>query len=403
MLHNTKTGDKGKWLVFSGWALLAVLMLCWAGCGAEPKEAAAPIKIGAVLDITGLAAWLGEPEANIVRMIADEVNAKGGIKGRKIELIVKDSQADGTRAKNAVTELLRENVVAIVGPSLSGTSMAVAPICEEEQVPLVSCAALEQIVLNRKWVFKTANKDTHAVERILDYMKEHGTKKIAVVSESSAFGDGGKQKLTEMAPKYGIEIVATEAYGQKDTDITPQLTKIKALNPEAIVNWSIGPAQSIIMKNAKTLGIKAQIFQSHGFGNVAYLQAAGDAAEGVIFPCGRALVVEDLPADHPQKALLAKVKKDYEAKYKKPLSTFAGHAYDALWLVLKACEEKGATRKDIRDYIENCKGFVGVTGVFNFSPEDHTGLQKDSLEMLTVRNAKFAILQAAKPAAEPAK
>lgn len=146
------------------------------------------------------------------------------------------------------------------------------------------------------------------------------------------------------------------------------------------------------MKTMKQLGIKTQIFQSHGFGNVRFLKDAGDAAEGVLFPAERALVVDDLPADHPQKAVLAKLKKDYAAKYPNdPLSTFAGYAHDVLWLVLNARKEKGAKPQDIRDAIENCKGFVDTAGVFNFSPEDHTGLSKDSLEMLTVKNGEFAI------------
>ena len=382
--------------------LLLAIAVCALGITAlsaadEPKPAAAapkgePIRIGAVFSVTGGASWLGEPEQNMVRMIEAEVNAQGGINGRPIEVIVKDVQTDETLTINAVKELLRSNVVAIIGPSLSGPSMAVAPVCEEAQVPLVSCAALEKIVEGKKWVFKIAPKDTHVVERIYDHMKAKGTKKIAILSSTDGFGAGGRDTLKAKAKDYGIEIVADETYGAKDTDLTAQLTKVNAAGPEAIVNWSIVPAQSLLMKKMKELGIKTQLYQSHGFANLRFLQAAGDAAEGVLFPASRPLVVEDLPADHPQKAILVKLKKDYEAKYPgDTLSTFAGHGYDSLTLVLNACKAKSATPKDIRDYIESCQGFVGTAGTFNFSPEDHTGLTKDALEMLTVKDGKFVI------------
>ena len=404
-----------------GILLMGVLVLGIAGCGQEAEEPAAPeaaaetteaapeaepapaepaapaaataepIKIGAIFAITGRASWLGEPERNMVEMIAEQVNAKGGINGRKVELIVKDTQGEGDRAVNAVKELLREDIVAIVGPSRSGTSMAVNELCEQEKMPLISCAALEEIVQGRAWVFKTPQRDSHVVERIYDYMKEKGMTKVALITGAAGFGTGGRDKLLEQAPKYGIEIVADETYGPADQDMTPQLSKIQTKNPDAVVNWSIVPAQSIMMRNMKQLGMKAQLFQSHGFGNYNYLKAAGPAAEGVLFPAGRVLVAHDLPDGHPQKELLVRLKTEYEAKFDEPLSTFAGHAYDALMLVLEACEKKGATRQDVRDYIEAKQGFVGTGGVFNFSPEDHTGLQKDSLEMLTVRQGKFAI------------
>ena len=394
--------------------LFGSLLFAFSGCGQQPEapepaeeeeeeivgeeaapveELEGPIRIGAIFAITGPASWLGEPEANTVRMILEEVNAAGGINGREVELLIKDTQGDGTRTVNAVQELLREDVVAIIGPSRSGTSMAVTDICEEAQIPLVSCAALAQIVEGRTWIFKTPQKDSDVVERIYDYMKEKGIQKVAVITGTTGFGAGGRDKLLARAPDFGIEIVADETYGPKDTDMTPQLTKIKVKNPDALVNWSIVPAQSIMMKNMRQLGMTTQLFQSHGFGNIQYLQAAGEAAEGTIFPAGRLLVAEELPEDHIQKELLVNFKRNYEAKYNDTVSTFAGHAYDALHLVLEACEKAGATRQAIRDYIEGRQGFVGTAGVFNFSPEDHTGLDKTALEMLTVKNGQFALLE----------
>ena len=142
----------------------------------------------------------------------------------------------------------------------------------------------------------------------------------------------------------------------------------------------------------KQIGLDVPLFQSHGFGNIKYVEAAGAAAEGIIFPAGRLLVADVLPDDDPQKALLLKYKKDYESKFKEAASTFGGHAYDALMILVKAVEEAGTDSEKVRDAIENMKGFVGTGGVFNFTPEDHNGLGMDSFVMLTVKDGKFALL-----------
>ncbi|MCX7590959.1 MAG: ABC transporter substrate-binding protein, partial [Kiritimatiellae bacterium] len=180
-------------------------------------------------------------------------------------------------------------------------------------------------------------------------------------------------------------------------DLTDIMTKVKGAGVEGVVNWSIVPAQSIVAKNMKQIGLNVPLFQSHGFGNIKYVQQAGEAAEGILFPAGRLLVADLLPDDHPQKAVLVQYKKDYEEAYKEEVSTFGGHAYDAIMIVVKALENAGSTDRDkVRDAIENLKGFVGTAGIFNFSPTDHTGLDLTAFEMLTVKNGKFALYKATK-------
>ncbi len=379
-----------KSLAFS----LVLGLIALAGCAKKGKE---PYKVGAVFAITGPASWLGEPERNTVQMIAEQVNREGGINGHPLELIIEDTAGDETRTVNAVNKLInKDRVLAIVGPSRSGTTLAVVPIVEKAKVPLISCAAAEAIVTppeERRWVFKTPQKDSDAVIRIYEHMKKRGITKIAILTGTTGFGAQGRKQLKKYAPQFGIEIVADETYGPRDTDMTPQLTRIKATEAQAVVNWSIVPAQSIVPKNMRQLGMTIPLYQSHGFGNIKYVQAAGEAAEGIIFPCGRLLVAEQLPEDHPQKKVLMEYKKAYEERFKEPASTFGGHAYDALWLVINALREVGPDRAKIRDYIENLKGFVGTGGIFNFSPQDHTGLTKDAFAILTVRNGKFALLE----------
>ena len=359
------------------------------------KKPPVTYKVGALFAVTGPAAWLGTPERNTAKMIEEEVNAAGGINGHPLEIIIEDTVGDATRTVTAAKKLItKDEVLAIVGPSRSGTTMAVIPIVEEAEIPLISCAAAEAIVVPvKRWVFKTPQKDSDAAIRIYEHMNEKGITQIAIITGTTGFGDQGRQQLKKLAPEFGITIVADETYGPEDTDMTAQLTKIKAREAQAVVNWSIVAGQVIVAKNMQQLGMEIPLYQSHGFGNIKYAETAGEAGEGIIFPGGRLLTVDTLPDDHPQKEVLARYKKEYEAEYQEDVSTFGGHAWDALQLVIAALKEVGPDREKIRAYSENTKNFVGTGGVFNFSPEDHNGLTKEAFEMLVIKDGKFVMLK----------
>ena len=379
---------RGAKFVFAALLLMCTLIV-------SPVFAKDAIKVGAILAVTGPASFLGAPEAKTLQMLADEINAKGGIKGSKIELIIKDSGGSPEKAISFAKQLIEEDkVLAIIGPSTSGETMKIKNIAEEGKTILLSCAAAEVIVNPvAKYVFKTPQKDSFAAEMIFMQMKKMGIKKIGVVSGNDGFGKAGKEQLEKLAPEYGIEIVANEVYDKDATDLTAVATKLKAANVQAVVNWSIVPAQSIIAKNMRQIGMTVPLFQSHGFGNIKYVQAAGNAAEGIIFPAGRLLVADSLPKSNKQKAVLLKYKKDYEAKFKEDVSTFGGHAYDALIILENAIAKAGTDKEKVRQAIENTKGFVGTGGIFNFSPADHNGLDISAFDMLTVKKGKFVVLK----------
>jgi len=379
-------GRKGMVLA----VLLAVIL-----SGAIAQAAEPPIKIGAILAITGPASFLGAPEARTLEMLVAETNKKGGVMGRQVQLIIKDSGASPEKAISFAKQLIEEEkVFAIIGPSTSGETMKIKSIAEEGKTILMSCAASEEIVVPvAKYVFKTPQKDRDVVIRIFQQMNKMKITKIGVLSSNTGFGKGGKGMIETLAPQHGITIVANEVYDKAASDLTAEVTKLKAANVEAIVNWSIEPAQAIAIKNARQIGIKAPIFLSHGFGNIKYVEIAGAAAEGVLFPAGRLLVADQLPKNNPQRDLLLKYKKDYMSFCSgEECSTFGGHAYDAYIILMKGIETAKSTDKEaVRTAIENLKGFVGTAGIFNFSPPDHNGLGLDSVEMLTVKNGKFAI------------
>ena len=376
--------------------MFAVLMLT-VMIMAAPALAKDTIKIGAILAVTGPAAFLGAPEAKTLEMMVDEINKKGGIKGSKVELIIKDSGASPEKALSFAKQLIEEDkVFAIIGPSTSGETMKIKNLAEESKTILLSCAAAEVIVNPvAKYVFKTPQKDSFVIIKIFEQMKKMKISKIGVLSSNTGFGGAGKAQIEKLAPEHGITIVANEVFDKAASDLTAEATKMKAADVQAIVIWSIEPAQSISIKNARQIGFKGPIFLSHGFGNIKYVDAAGEAAEGVIFPAGRLLVVDELPKNHPQKEVLLKYRKDYMSYCQgEECSTFGGHAFDAFIILEKAIlNAKSFDRDKVRDAIENLKGVVGTGGIFNFSPTDHTGLDIDSVEMLTVKKGKFVILK----------
>jgi branched-chain amino acid transport system substrate-binding protein len=375
---------------------LMAVAACIIALSAVPAAAAGSIKVGAILSVSGPASFLGAPEAKTLEMLVADINAKGGMNGTKIELIVKDSGGTPEKAISFAKQLIdEEKVFAIIGPSTSGESMAIKNIAEEGKTILLSCAAAEVIVNPvAKYVFKTPQMDKHAVIRIFQQMKKMGITKIGVLSSNTGFGKAGKEQIEKLAPENGIQIVISEVYDKAATDLTAEVTKVKAAGVQAIVNWSIEPAQSIVIKNARQIGLTVPIFQSHGFGNIGYVKAAGPAAEGVIFPAGRLLVAETLSDKNPQKALLMNYKKEYEMKYKEDVSTFGGHAYDAMLLLERGIKDAGGADKEkVRTAIENIKGLVGTAGVFTMSSSDHNGLGLDAFDMLTVKDGKFAVLE----------
>lgn len=369
--------------------------LCVAGVLLMTSLAqAAAIKVGAILAETGPAAFLGGPEVRSLRMLVDEINAKGGINGKTIELIIKDSAGSPEKAVSFAKQLIEEDkVFAIIGPSTSGESLNIKKIAEDGKTILISCSAAELIVNPvSPHVFKTAPSDSYAAQQIFMTMQKKGIKKIAVLAGNDGFGKAGKEQLAKNAPDFGITIVAEEVYDKSATDLTAIVAKLKANSDiEAVVNWSIVPAQSILAKNIRQAGWEVPIYQSHGFANIKYAEAAGVAAEGIIFPASRLLVADALPAG-PQKDFLLKYKTSYESKFNEKVSTFGGHTYDAMTILAKAIEAGGEDREKVRAAIENIKGLIGTAGTFNFSATDHGGLGLDAFAMLTVKNGQFVLL-----------
>jgi branched-chain amino acid transport system substrate-binding protein len=378
----------------SGWwknILAASLLLI----GAHSAGAAEPIRIGSFLTVTGPASFLGDPELKTLQMYVEDINAKGGVKGRKIELIHYDTGGNAKDAVNFVKRLIKnDNVDLIIGGTTTGDTMAVIPDVEKEGIPFISLAgAVEIIEPVKKWVFKTPHTDRMAVAKIYEDLRKRGLTKVALITGDGGFDKSGHEQLLKLAPQYGITIVVDESYGNKDSDMTAQLTKIRASEAQAIINFGFGQAPAIVTRNIKQLGITLPLYQSHGVASKTFIDLAGDAAEGVRMPAAALVIAEQLPDANPQKPVLLAYKKQYEAKHG-PVSTFGGYAYDGLMIAVEAIQRAGgADKAKVRDEIEKTQGFIGNTGVFNMSPQDHMGLNLDAFKMVEIRGGSWKIVE----------
>ncbi len=373
---------------------LTGLILIFVMFVSVPTFGADTLKIGSFLSVTGPASFLGDPELKTLQMYIDDINSKGGIDGKKIEFIHYDTKGKAQEAKKYVNRLIKKDRVdVIIGGTTSGNTLAVIDIVQNAHVPLISLAGSVKIIEPvKKWVFKTPHTDRMAAAKIYEDMKKRGISKVALITGNGGFDKSGRAQCLALAPKYGITIVADEQYGNSDTDMTTQLTKIRATDAQAILNFGFGKAPAIVTRNVRQLGIKLPLYQSHGVASKKFIELAGKAAEGVRLPAAALLVADLLPDSDPQKRVLIDYKTKYEAKYG-PVSTFGGHAYDALFITLGAVKRAHSTdRAKIRDEIEKTHGFIGTGGIFNMSPKDHLGLGLDAFKMLEIRNGTWTLV-----------
>lgn len=373
-------------------ALLLALSLTAFGCGKQVEKPKDFYKIGAVLSTSGPAAPLGQPEQRSLQLLEDKINKEGGIDGVKVKFIIEDDESDPAKASVATTKLIKqENVLAVIGSSSTGATLAMVPVATKEKIPQVCCAAGTKITQPvNKWVFRTPPSDSMAIEKVLQYLKNNlKVTKIAILHDSNAFGTGGADELQAKAPDSGIQVVAREQYGSTDTDMTAQLTKVKQTPAQAIVVWGTNPGPASIAKNMQQLNMTIPYVGSHGIANKKFIELAGPAANGVVFPAGRLLIPSSIPSGSDWR----KAVDDFSALYKKTygmdIDTFAAHGWDAGLIITDALKRAGNDPLKLRDEIEKTDKLVGVDGVYTYSPTNHDGLKVSDLIMIKIVNGEW--------------
>lgn len=382
-------------------SLLLVLSIFISACSpakeADVKSTTGnePYKVGAVLDISGNSSSLGIPERDTLLMLVEKLNNNGGINGHSVDLTIMDNKSDETESVLAIKTLIEKGSVAILGASSSGTSMAMIKTVESEKVPMISLAAASSIVEpvnDRQWVFKTAQSDTVMISKIVSYLKENNLNKIAFLYMNNSYGDNGKKAISAAVKDSGINIVAEEKFDANDKDMTPQLTKVKASGAQAAIVWAIPPSASIVTKNFRDVGLTIPLIHSHGVGNQKFIELAQGSADGVILPIGKLSVTAQISDNDPQKKVLEEYISDYSKKYNTEPNSFGGYAWDAFNLLVTALEKAGPDREAIQKELEKTQGFVGISGVFNMSSQDHNGLKEDSAVLVKVDGDKWKIM-----------
>ncbi len=380
--------------------LIGAVFFSLAITGASVLSAAAQIKIGSVLSVTGPASFLGDPEKKTLEMYVDDINAKGGVNGQKLQLVVYDDGGDANNARTFATRLVEEDKIdAMVGGTTTGSTIAMIPVFEDAQIPFISLAGAIQIVEPvHKWVFKTPHTDRMACEKIFADLKQRHLTTIALISGTDAFGKSMHDQCVAVAPKSGIAVTYEESYGPRDSDMTPQLTNIRnKADVQAVVNTGFGQGPAVVTRNYRQLGISIPLYESHGVASKQYIDLAGPAADGVRLPAAALLVADKLAADDPQKPVVVAYSRAYQQKTGQTVSTFGGHAYDGLMILVQAMQRaKSADKAKVRDEIERTKGYVGTGGIVNMSPTDHLGLDLSAFRVLEIRNGDWTLVPEAK-------
>lgn len=373
--------------------LLAGLIV--AGFAMSANAADDTIKIGSILSATGPAAFLGDPEVKTLDMYVEQLNKDGGLLGKQVELVKYDDGTDANKANSFVKRLIfDDNVDVIIGGTTTGSTMSMVPQIEKSEIPFISLAGAVVIVDPvKKWVFKTPHTDRMASEKVFEDMKKKGISKIAMLSETSGFGQSGKKESEIVAPNYGIEIIQEETYGPKDTDMSPQLTKIKNnADVQAVLIYGLGQGPALATRNYKQINVDKPLYHAHGVCSDEFIKLSGDAANGVRLPCAALVVAEELDDADPQKPVVTGYANSYQERYNSEVSTFGGHALDALLIYVDAVKRAGTTDKaKVRDAIESTKGVMGTGGEFNMSADDHMGLDLTAFRMLEIQDNNWKL------------
>jgi len=374
---------------------IALAGLAFVGVTAVAKDS---IKIGAIVAATGPASFLGDPELKTLKHYTEKINANGGVNGKDIELVAYDTGANPKKAVTFAKRLIhKDGVVAIIGPSTTGETMAIIPIVQKSKIPLMSMAGSVAIVNPvKKYVFKIVATDRMACQKIMQDLKAKKLTNLALISGSGGFGKSMRKQCKEVSKDYGINIVADETYGKKDTDMTAQLLKIKGVKDvQAVLNPGFGQGPAIVTKNYRQLKLTQPLYQSHGVASKKFIEIAGKASEGVLLVSPPVIVADKLDDSNPIKKVAVEYKNEYEKAFNSQVSSFGGHAYDALYAIVNAMKAaKSEDPSKIRDAIEQTKGFAGIDGVVNMSATDHLGLDTDSgMVLIEIKGGDWNIVK----------
>jgi len=387
---------KTKGIVITCLALITgMVILSGPVCAAAEQKAA--LKLGVNLDTTGYAAWLGEPELQAIQLFAEQINAKGGIDGHPLELVIYDNESNPEKSSGIAKKLIqRDKVSAMIATAITATSNAAKPVSQEEKVPMYSLSGSYEPNYPDSFSFATWVHTSGMIETIYDYFVKKGIKRVAVLCATDSTGQTWFDEANKAARKYGIEI-AGERFNVKDMDVTPQLAKLKAGNPQALIVGVSGAPNAVVAKNFNQMGFKIPYVTGHGNISDTFLKLMeGNEPDTLLLPGAYYIVAKELPDSYPQKKIIREFNEAFQKKFKKEPDIYAVVAYDAARVIAEAMKQvkpqgPGDNIK-LRDAIEKIRNFPAIYGgTYTFSKEDHRGIKKEAALMIQVKGGKFVM------------
>ncbi len=366
--------------------LLAVAAMLAMAPGAF-AQSGGPVQVGAIEILSGPNAAYGAAIRSGLDLALDEINEKGVLGGRKINLTIEDSAGNKDQAINAARKLIgRDKVVAIIGPTLSNEMFAVGPVANERRIPIIGTSTTAVGITGiGPYVFRTSLPESDVIPVTLARAKARGVKTIALLyANDDAFSKSGFDTMKAAAEQAGLTIVAIESFGSKDTDFSAQLTKVKALRPDAIgISALVEPVSGVLLQ-ARQLGFGPDtlFIGGNGSNSPKLGEIAGTAADGLIV--GSPWFVGK--PDPVNQAFVAK----FKAKYGHDPDQFAAQAYDCMHILADAIDRAGAAEPEkIKDALQAAK-HDGVMGPFTFTA-GRDPASTEGVVVLAVQGGKFGV------------
>ena len=363
-------------------------------------------KVGTLLGLTGSYAALGVPERQAVELYFEQLNADGGIDGRKVELVVLDTASDEGTAVNQLRKLAtEENVHAVIGPSSSGESIALRSFTKDLQVPTIALASSSDIVVpaeEAEYIFKQYTGTNESLTAQLQFAKEQGWDQVGLLHTNDGYGQDPAERIREVAEEVGVEITGVEPFDATATDVTAQLGSLGEGNPDAVLVWAVNPANAVVATSADSIGFEPVLFNSPGAGSQSYIETGGAAVDGTFLQGSVVLAAESMEEDNPQYEITNRLVESYQEEYGEAAGQYAANGWDGSLLLENAIREAEehdpadvqATRDAIRDSLENnTDGVVGVNAIYTFTPDFHGSTELTGLAVLEVVDGSFEVVQ----------
>ncbi len=382
-----------------------ILFLGFVVIGNGYAQKPSPYPIGFVFDITGPASNIGIPEKRAAEMEIEAINASGGINGRLLNPVYYDSETDASKSVLHTKRLIDvDKVIICAGYTTSGATMAAIQAVEVGKTPLIGGGSSEKIwIPTKKWVFSVVPRQREAsIPILLDTLVQKGSKKIGYIYLDNVYGQTGKETFDWAVKEMKIKPAIMEKYAPGSTDVSPQITHIKAAGADGLLITGLLADTVMVIKAARSLGFTHPIVSDYAVVGPEFIDLAGKYAEGIVSTSLKALVAPDLPDNDIQKKVAMELYNKYTKKYG-AFSLYAGHAWDQVYLIVETLKkvdhkldpEKPVDlvkiREQIRDNLENIKGFVGQNGVFNYSQDNHNGLGPKCYVPVVVDKGKWKL------------